>query len=284
MINEVIISRLDEIIGDYDTAFFNYLLYSYDLNLNDCEVIIDNLKEDINSNKVLTDNIVLTLENYFKARVVENEKQDKIEFLTQLISKDSEFYKKYLKRYKLSDEDTALVYDRVRDKIIKDNITDFEIKRYLEYYSSNLLKQVSYISELESIVGRNFDTLRIKNALKKYPILNENDIIYIISDIRGDILDAVEFKKPIKDEFLKRCMIKSESKKASVFKKLDEVIEGNGDTFSMFLKSKNLSDRDSEIVLNQIRRDISNGLVQPNINYNVFITQRFNEYIENEKQ
>ena len=52
----------------------------------------------------------------------------------------------------------------------------------------------------------------------------------------------------------------------------------------MFLKSKNLSDRDSEIVLNQIRRDISNGLVQPNINYNVFITQRFNEYIENEKQ
>ena len=79
-------------------------------------------------------------------------------------------------------------------------------------------------------------------------------------------------------------MIKSESKKASVFKKLDEVIEGNGDTFSMFLKSKNLSDRDSEIVLNQIRRDISNGLVQPNINYNVFITQRFNEYIENEKQ
>ena len=62
MINEVIISRLDEIIGDYDTAFFNYLLYSYDLNLNDCEVIIDNLKEDINSNKVLTDNIVLTLE------------------------------------------------------------------------------------------------------------------------------------------------------------------------------------------------------------------------------
>uniref|UniRef100_UPI0025CC0A65 hypothetical protein n=1 Tax=uncultured Methanobrevibacter sp. TaxID=253161 RepID=UPI0025CC0A65 len=147
MINEVIISRLDEIIGDYDTAFFNYLLYSYDLNLNDCEVIIENLKEDINSNKVLTDNIVLTLENYFKARVVENEKQDKIEFLTKLISKDSEFYKKYLKRYKLSDEDTALVYDRVRDKIIKDNITDFEIKRYLEYYSSNLLKQVSYISE-----------------------------------------------------------------------------------------------------------------------------------------
>ena len=193
-------------------------------------------------------------------------------------------WKKYLKRYKLSDEDTALVYDRVRDKIIKDNITDFEIKRYLEYYSSNLLKQVSYISELESIVGRNFDTLRIKNALKKYPILNENDIIYIISDIRGDILDAVEFKKPIKDEFLKRCMIKSESKKACVFKRLDEVIEGNGDTFSMFLKSKNLSQRDSEIVLSQIKRDISNGLVQQNINYNVFITQRFNEYIENEKQ
>ena len=41
MINEFNIQRLDEIIGDYDSPFFNYLLYSYDLSLNDCEVIIE---------------------------------------------------------------------------------------------------------------------------------------------------------------------------------------------------------------------------------------------------
>ena len=81
MINEVIISKLDELVGEYDTPFFNYLLYSYDLSLDDCEVIIDDLKSDINSNKILPQNIVLTLEDYFKSRVADLEKQQKIEFL-----------------------------------------------------------------------------------------------------------------------------------------------------------------------------------------------------------
>ena len=65
MINEVTISRLDELIGDYDTPFFNYLLYSYDLSLNDCEAIINDLKNDINSNRVAADNLVSTLEDYY---------------------------------------------------------------------------------------------------------------------------------------------------------------------------------------------------------------------------
>ena len=58
MINEVIINRLDELIGDYDTSFFNYLLYSYDLSLNECELIIEELKSDIDSNKFVSDNII----------------------------------------------------------------------------------------------------------------------------------------------------------------------------------------------------------------------------------
>ena len=53
MINEFNIQRLDEIIGDYDSPFFNYLLYSYDLSLNDCEVIIEDLKRDIEDNKIM---------------------------------------------------------------------------------------------------------------------------------------------------------------------------------------------------------------------------------------
>ena len=74
MINEVIISRLEELIGDYDTPFFNYLIYSYDLTLNDCEIIIDNLKKDIKSNKVMTNNIASTLEERFENKVLEMEK------------------------------------------------------------------------------------------------------------------------------------------------------------------------------------------------------------------
>ena len=46
MINEVILKRLDELIGDFDTPFFNYLMYSYDLGLQECEEIIEKLKND----------------------------------------------------------------------------------------------------------------------------------------------------------------------------------------------------------------------------------------------
>ncbi|WP_305513024.1 hypothetical protein [Methanobrevibacter sp. V14] len=97
MINEVIINRLDELIGDYDTPFFNYLLYSYDLSLNECELIIEELKSDIDSNKFVSDNIVATLDDYFNRRVTSLEKQDKIEYLSKLLQKDSPFYIKCLK-------------------------------------------------------------------------------------------------------------------------------------------------------------------------------------------
>ena len=92
MISEVIVSRLDELIGDYDTPFFNYLLYSYDLSLNDCENIINELKSDIRTNQVVTDNVASTLEERFKDRVVEMEKNSKLDYLTELISSDNEFY------------------------------------------------------------------------------------------------------------------------------------------------------------------------------------------------
>ena len=213
MINEVIISRLDEIIGDYNTPFFNYLLYSYDLSLNECEVIINDLKDDISSNKILSDNIVLTLENYFRKKIIKNRKDKKILYLTDLIDESGEFYSKYLKKYDLSKDDISLIYEKVKERILDDDLDWFEIERYVEYYFSNSLKQVSYINDLNSIVGRNYDTLIIRNAKVKYPILNENDIVQIIFNIHGDIIDANDFPSPIKDEFLKRCMHKSEAKK-----------------------------------------------------------------------
>ena len=97
MINEVTISSLDELIGDYDTPFFNYLLYSYDLSLNDCEAIINDLKNDINSNRVAADNLVSTLEDYFKRKVTDLEKQSKLDYLTELINPESDYYSRFLK-------------------------------------------------------------------------------------------------------------------------------------------------------------------------------------------
>ena len=282
MINDVMISRLDELIGDYNTPFFNYLLYSYDLSLNECESIIDKLKDDIRSNKVISYNMVSTLDDYFRSRVSDLEKRKKIEFLSALIRDDSEFFRKYLKKYGLASEDIALVYERVESRILSDNISDFEIKRYLEYYFSNAVKQTSYISELKAIVGNDYDTLIIQSQKRKYPILKDKDIVGIVFDIHGQILEAREFRNGIKNEFKRRCMIRSEDKKAKCRKKLNVFVEGSGDSFSKLVKFKKLSRKDGEIIVSQILEDISLGLVQPDEIDSVFITKRFNDY--NEKQ
>ena len=282
MINDVIIQRLDELIGDYDTPFFNYLLYSYDLSLDECESIIEELKIDISSNKVITDNIVSTLDDYFKSKVSDLEKQEKIEFLSGLIQEDNEFFIKYLKKYDLPPKDINLVYDRVESKILEDNITDFEIKRYLQYYFSNSLKQVSYLNDLNRIVGRNYDTLMIVNIKKKYPILQDRDIVQIIFQIHGEIIEAKEFRNGISNEFKRLCMIRSEDKKAQCRKNLNYFVEGSGDSFSKLVSFKKLSKRDGEIIVSEIKDDIAKGLIQPERIDSVFITKRFNDY--NERQ
>ena len=282
MINEVIINRLDELIGDFDTPFFNYLLYSYDLSLQECEEIIEKLKNDIQSNKIISNNVVSTLDDYFKSKVIDLEKQEKIDYLTSLIQEDNDFYSKYLKKYGLDSDDVNLIFERVESKIINENITDFEIKRYLEYYFSNSIKQLSYINELNNIVGRNYDTLIITNIKRKYPILKDRDIVEIISNIHGEIIEAKEFKNGIKNEFKRQCMIRSEDKKAQCRERLDYFVEGSGDSFSKLIKFKKLSRDDGKIIVSEIEEDISKGLIQPESIDGVFITKRFNDYNERE--
>ena len=282
MISDVIVDRLDELIGDYDTPFFNYLLYSYDLSLEECELIVEELKGDVNSGKVITDNIVFTLEDYFKSRVASLEKQEKVNYLSSLLSDDNDFFIKYLKRYGLSSKDINLIHDRLESKIIEENISDFEIKRYLEYYFANAVKQVSYINDLNRIVGRHYDTLMIRNVKRQYPILLDKDIIEIIFHIHGEIIEAKEFKNGIKNEFKRQCMIKSEDKKAQCRIRLNEFVEGSGDSFSKLVKFKGLEKKDGEIIVSEIKEDISAGLIQPEWIDSVFITKRFNDY--NERQ
>ncbi len=282
MINEVIINRLDELIGDFDTPFFNYLLYSYDLSLQECEEIIEKLKNDIQSNKIISNNVVSTLDDYFKSKVIDLEKQEKIDYLTSLIQEDNDFYIKYLKKYDLDSDDVNLIFERVESKIINENITDFEIKRYLEYYFSNSIKQLSYINELNNIVGRNYDTLIITNIKRKYLILKDRDIVEIISNIHGEIIEAKEFKNGIKNAFKRQCMIRSEDKKAQCRERLDYFVEGSGDSFSKLIKFKKLSRDDGKIIVSEIEEDISKGLIQPESIDGVFITKRFNDYNERE--
>ncbi|MDO5814041.1 MAG: hypothetical protein Q4Q18_00245 [Methanobrevibacter sp.] len=282
MITEVIIQRLDELIGDYNTPFFNYLLYSYDLSLDECEFIIEELKSDINAGNVVPDNIAKTLEDCFRSRVTSLEKQEKIEYLSSLIGEDNDFYIKYLKKYNLDSKDMDMIYNRIESRIYNENISDFEIKRYLEYYFANAVRQTSYINELNNIVGNDYDTLIIQAMKRKYPILNDRDIIQIVFNIHGQIIEATDFKKGIKDEFQKQCMRKSEDKKAQCRRKLNGFVEGSGDSFSQLVEFKNLTKSDGEKIVRQIEDDIMKGLIQPERIDSVFITKRFNDY--NERQ
>ena len=282
MINEINIKRLDELIGDYDTPFFNYLLYSYDFSLQECEEIIEKLKNDIESNVLISDNVVSALDDYFKSKVIDLEKQEKLDFLSSLIQEDNDFYIKYLKKYNLDSDDVNLIYSRVESKITNENISDFEIKRYLEYYFSNSVKQLSYINELDNVVGRNYDTLIIKNIKKRYPILQDRDIVEVVFNIHGEIIEAKEFPNGIKDEFKRQCMIRSEDKKAKCREKLDYFVEGSGDSFNKLIRFKKLSKGDGQIIVSEIEEDISKGLIQPESIDGVFITKRFNDYNERE--
>ena len=282
MINDVIISRLNEIIGEFNTPFFNYLLYSYDFTLNECELIIEDIKADINDNKVSANNLILTIDSYFKDKSIYLEKHSKLDFLDEIIRDDSEFFIKFLKKYELNNDAIYVIYSKVKQRILTENITNFEIKRDLIYYFSNSVKQAAYLKDLNWIKGKHHDTLIIKKTKRKYPILTDNDIIDVIFSIKEDIIDDFNFKRYINDEFIHRCMVKNEKKKSQALSNLEEFVEGKGDAFLILIKSKNLTKIDGENIISEIKDDIIKGLIQPESINGIFLTKRFNEYNERE--
>ena len=262
--------------------FFNYLIYSYDLSLSDFEEIIDELKMDIKDNKVQTENIVATLHDYLNEKVGDLEKREKVEYMNLLTHKDNDFYLKYLEKYGLDDDEIDMVRERVKSKIEEENITDFEIKRHLEYYFENTVKQSGYLKDIDWIRGRNYDTLIIRQQMRMYPILLYRDISQILLEIRMAVIDAKDFPKGIKHAFKRECMLKSEAKKAEARQRLNILVEGKGDSFGKLVEFKELTKRDGSIIVKGIEDDIRNGRIQPEKVNNNLLIDRFNEYIENE--
>ncbi|WP_295113906.1 hypothetical protein [uncultured Methanobrevibacter sp.] len=261
MINEVILSRLDELIGEFDTPFFKYLLYSYDLTLRDCELVISKLKSDISDGIVSSDdNLVEVVEEYFRGMCLETEKRGKMEYLASLINDKSDFYRKFLAKYDVSSKDIDVIYTKIETRIAEDNISDYEIKRSLEYYFSNAVKQDSYIRSLEMIVGRNYDALTVTRIKREYPNIYIADIISIANELYGEILDGKNFKS-IKNAFFDKVMRKSEAKKAEAISKWDSLVLGNGDSFNKLLETKKLTIDDGEAIKRDVRSKILNGLL-----------------------
>ncbi|WP_407422343.1 hypothetical protein [Methanobrevibacter sp.] len=278
MFSKVMISRLDELIGEFDTPFFNYLLYSYDLDLYDCELIISKIRNDINEEIISSDdNLVEVVEDYFEARRMEGEKQDKIEYLALLMSEDDEFYIKFLNRYTVSPGDRDMIYDKVRTAILKDNISDFEIRRSLQYYFSNAVKQESYVRTLKLLVGDSYDSLTVKSVKRQYPNIHDEDIYRISNEMYSQILDSHDFAN-IKSAFFDKVMRRSEAKKAEAIEKWDNLVLGNGDSFNRLLESKNLTLDDGERIKVDVRTRILNGGICADRIDGVFLTMICNDY------
>ena len=282
MFKKVLISKLDNLIGEFNTPYYNYLLYSYDLSPKTCESIINQIKNDITNDKVINDNLFFLIDSYFKNHINNQEKESKIKYLDDLLN--GEFFDKFLKKYDLSSNEISIIYDKIRNSILKDNISDFEIKRSLKYYFLNAVKQSTYLKNINFIVGRNYDTLTIKKVKIQYPNLLKEDIIEIVNKIKIQIIDAVDFKNGVKNAFFSECMKVSESKKADARSNLNEFVEGSGDSFFKLLKFKKLTTKQGEFIVNNIKDEINNGLIQPDEVNGVFITNKINEYIENETE
>lgn len=278
--SEVIMSRLDELIGDYDTPFFNYLIYSYDLTLQDSEDIITRIKNDIIDGKISSeDNLVGVIQNYFAKKILENERIEKLEYLAELMDENSDFYVKYLSGYDVSDNDLNIIYEKMETRITDENISDYQIKRDLEYYFSNAVRQDSYIAGLKKIVG-NYDTLMIKKVMKDYPNIHGNDLFRITSDLYSEILDGINFPDGIKSAFLKKVRQRSETKKADAIRVWESLVLGNGDSFNQLLESKNLTVEDGEVIKNDVQTRILNGLVCADRIDGVFLTKVCIDYSE----
>ena len=278
MFGRAMVSRLDELVGDYDTPFFSYLLYSYDLDLYDCELIISKIKDDI-ENEVISgdDNLVGIIEDRFFEKCIEAEKRDKIEYLAMLMSEKNDFYLRFLEGYDVSPKDRDMIYDKVKTRISDDNISDFEIRRSLEYYFSNAVKQESYIRNLKLLVGDNYDSLTVRSVKRQYPNITDSDIYQISNEMYSEILDARDFSN-IKEAFFDSIMRRSEAKKAQAIEKWNSLVLGNGDSFKRLLESKNLTLSDGESIKSDVRSRILNGLISADRIDGVFLTRICNDY------
>ena len=278
--SEVIMSRLDELIGEYDTPFFNYLIYSYDLTLEDCELIISKIRKDISDERISgDDNLVSVVQNYFTDKIRENERIEKLEYLSELMDENGDFYSRFLSGYDVSPRDVNIIYGKLETKITEENITDYQIRRDLEYYFSNAVRQGSYIASLKKIVG-DYDTLMIKKIQRDYPNIHLNDLFTITNDLYSEILEGINFPNGIKTAFLRKVMNRSETKKADAIKKWEKLVLGNGDSFSQLLESKNLTAEDGEAIKTDIRARILDGLLCADRIDGVFLTKICINYSE----
>lgn len=257
-------NELNVLVGNYDTNYFKYLLYSYNLSLNEGQAIIETISNNFDGIDV---NLIKLIEDSFRQKIIELEKKDKIKFLTELMSKDNPFFITYIKDCNLNKKFIKLIYEKIQNEINENNIEYFMIKRNLKDYSYNKKFYRRYINRLNEIKGRNYDSITIKKSLKEFNNISRSDVRLCIQEMESEILDGETYGGDFKKAFNRKLMKKSEKKKANARAKLNYYLDDYGDSFKFLLTKNNLTWDDGLIIIDEINSSINEGNLQAeNIN------------------
>ena len=249
-------NEMNSLVGDYNSNYFRYLLYSYNLSLNDGKLIIKEITNDFDGGDV---NLINLIEESFEQKIIDFEKKDKINYLNNLISYESDFYKENLQEYNLSERFINLVFEKIKNEINDNNIDYFIIKRNLKDYFYNKKFYGSYMKQLKNIKGKNYDSLIIRKTLKDYININLNDIKYCIHEMEIEILDGENYNNNIRKGFNRKIIQKSEKKKADARTVFDNIFYDYGDSFKVLLEKNGLTWKDGEIIKKEIYNSIYSG-------------------------
>ena len=259
MVNQCLLDELNLLIGNLDSPYFKYLLFSHKLTQSEGEEVVQKIKSKI-ENDELIDDLIDTLEDSCQKKVLNIEKSEKINYLNDLINTENNFYIKYLKDFQLNEKESLEVHEKIKNEIESKNINYYEIQRNLKDYYKNKVFQRTYFNRLLSVTGYNCDSIHIKKILRKYNNIDKDDLIKLVEEIKKEIYDGKEFGE-FKNLFNNRVENISEKKKAAAKKQFDSFIFDFGDIFKNILKDNNLTWDDGQVIINEVNTLINEGKI-----------------------
>ncbi len=259
MVNQCLLDELNLLIGNLDSPYFKYLLFSHKLTQSEGEEVVQKIKSKI-ENDELIDDLIDTLEDSCQKKVLNIEKSEKINYLNDLINTENNFYIKYLKDFQLNEKESLEVHEKIKNEIESKNINYYEIQRNLKDYYKNKVFQRTYFNRLLSVTGYNCDSIHIKKILRKYNNIDKDDLIKLVEEIKKEIYDGKEFGE-FKNLFNNRVENISEKKKAAAKKQFDSFIFVFGDIFKNILKDNNLTWDDGQVIINEVNTLINEGKI-----------------------
>ena len=121
-------NHLDNLIGDCDTPYFNYLISSSNLIPSEGMKIIEHIKVDIDTGKIINkDEIYSCLKKYFNEKNDRILKEKKINSLDRLFSEDNYFFPD-LKKYHLNRKEQNDIKEQLSHDIMASNLSEYELQ------------------------------------------------------------------------------------------------------------------------------------------------------------